>query len=89
MDYQRTDSKYLFVYSFPNSNRTPGKYNFGYYVYGLPPTKCGMDSVPVVVDGFIKMAYFISFKKTNDVSHIAGLFVKEIVRLHGVPKAHL
>ena len=55
------------------------------FIVGFPRTNQGYDSIYVVVDQFIIMGHCISCRTTNDAIHIACLFFKQVVRIHGLP----
>jgi hypothetical protein len=45
------------------------------------------DSIMLVVENLTKTAHFIPVKITHKVTNIAEIYMREIARLHGVPKA--
>ena len=55
------------------------------FVVGLPRTKKGHDAIWVIVDRFTKSAHFLPVRNTYTIDQYAQLYIKEIVRLHGVP----
>ena len=55
------------------------------FITGLSKVAGNFDSIFVVVDKLTKVAHLIPTRTTASATDIAQLFVREIVRLHGVP----
>eukprot|EP00253_Pinus_taeda_P033055 PITA_33055 len=56
------------------------------FVGGLPMTFQRHDCIMVVVDKLTKSAHFIPVNTTFEASAVAQIFLKEVIRLHGVPR---
>ena len=56
------------------------------FITGFPKNFRKHDSIMVVVEKLSKVTHFIPVKSTYKVVNIAYIFMKEIFRLHGVPK---
>jgi hypothetical protein len=57
------------------------------FVVGLPRSPRDRDAIWVVVDRLTKSAHFIPMKTTDSASELVPLYMKEVIRLHGVPKS--
>ena len=56
------------------------------FITSLPKSKKQNDSIFVVVDKLSKVTHFILFKSTYKKFHITTIFLKELFKLHGIPK---
>ena len=56
------------------------------FITGLSRTERQHDSIMVVVDILKKVAHFIPVNSTFSASDVAHVFIREVVRLHGVMK---
>ena len=55
------------------------------FVMALPRTRKGHNMVWIVVDRLTKVAHFIPLRTGCSLEKLAEIYVREIVRLHGVP----
>ncbi|XP_020684049.1 uncharacterized protein LOC110100742 [Dendrobium catenatum] len=56
------------------------------FAMDFPRSRQRHDAIWVIVDRLTKSAHFLSIRQTNLVDKLAQVYVKEIVRLHGMPK---
>jgi hypothetical protein len=56
------------------------------FITGFPKTQRQNDSIMVVIDKLSKSGHFIPMKSTYKAINIFEIFMKEIFRLHGIPK---
>ena len=56
------------------------------FITGLPRSKKHNDSIMVVVDRSSKSTHFIPMHSTYEMAQIADISMREIFRLHGIPK---
>jgi hypothetical protein len=56
------------------------------FIIGFPKTQKQNDSIMDVIDKLSKSAHFILVKSTFKAINIVEIFMKEIFRLHGIPK---
>ena len=55
------------------------------FIGGLPRAQ-GLDTILVVVNRLTKYAHFIGLFDPYIAKEVAGLFITEVVKLHGFPK---
>ena len=56
------------------------------FITGLPRTSRQHDSIIVVVNKLTKVVHFIPVKSTCSTNDVANAFIRDVVRLNGVPK---
>lgn len=55
----------------------------------LPRSRAGNDAIVVFVDKLTKMVHYVATTTTVTAPQLADLFMREVVRLHGVPESIL
>jgi transposase InsO family protein len=56
------------------------------FITKLPRTTRQHDSIMVVVEKLTKDAHFVPVKTTHTTANIAEIYMREIARLHGIPR---
>ena len=57
------------------------------FIKKLPKIRSQHDAIMVVVEKLTKATLFIPVKTTHKATEIVDIYVKEVARLHGIPKA--
>lgn len=55
------------------------------FITRLPKTSGGLDTIWVIVDRLTKSAHFLPIKENDKMEKLTRTYIREIVRLHGVP----
>jgi transposase InsO family protein len=55
-------------------------------IIGLPRMNKQHDSIMVVVEKLTKASHFVPVSTTHTTTNIAKIFMKEVARLHGIPR---
>jgi hypothetical protein len=58
-------------------------------ITALPKSKLGNDAIVVFVDKLTKMVHYVATKTNVTAPQLATIFMREVVRLHGVPESIL
>jgi hypothetical protein len=56
------------------------------FITKMPRTNKQHDAIMVVVDKLTKVAHFVPIKLTHKAFNIVDVYIREIARLHGIPK---
>ena len=55
------------------------------FVTGLPRSQRGNTVIWVIIDRLTKSAHFVPVRDTYGANKLSKMYVREIIRLHGVP----
>ena len=55
------------------------------FVFGLPRSQRGHESIWMIVGRLIKSVHFLPVRTIDSIDSLSRLYIREIVRLHGVP----
>jgi hypothetical protein len=56
------------------------------FITGLPRTTKLHDLIMLVVDKLTKAAHFVPLKTTHKATDVVDIFIREVARLHEIPK---